>query len=44
MLRVIHPNRWFFWTIAALIVAGFGTMVLIQKALLEKYNRAFSYL
>ena len=35
MLRVIHPNRWFFWTIAALIVAGFGTMVLIQKALLE---------
>lgn len=35
MLRVIHPNRWLFWTIAALIIAGFAVMVLVQQALLE---------
>ena len=35
MFRVIHPNRWFFWTIAALIVAGLLTMFYLQKTILE---------
>lgn len=31
MFRVIHPNRWFFWTIAFLVIVGSGLTFLIKK-------------
>lgn len=35
MFRVIHPNRWFIWTLVLLIVASFMLLFLIQSYLLE---------
>lgn len=38
MFRVIHPNRWFFWTIAMIIAAGLGLLFYIQRSANE-FNR-----
>lgn len=32
MLRVIHPNRWFFWTIALLLAIGLALVAAIFSA------------
>lgn len=31
MFRVIHPNRWFFWTIAVLVFSGISLVLLTQQ-------------
>lgn len=31
MFRVIHPNRWFFWTIVILVLAGAGLLFFINQ-------------
>lgn len=31
MPKVIHPNRWFFWTIAILFAAALGLLIVIQQ-------------
>lgn len=40
MFRVIHPNRWFFWTIAILLAIGLGLLVNVYKASEEFENQA----
>src|SRR3989344_3046875 len=35
MFRVIHPNRWFIWTLILLLIANFILLFFIEKALLE---------
>lgn len=35
MFRIIHPNRWFFWTISILIIAGIGLLFYIHLAVRE---------
>ena len=32
MFRIIHPNRWFFWTIAIIIAMALGLLLYIQKS------------
>lgn len=35
MFRVLHPNRWFFWAVALLLIAGLFLLVKIYDARLE---------
>lgn len=38
MFRVIHPNRWFFWTIALLLITG-TSMVLYIHGVSQEFER-----
>ena len=44
MFRVIHKNRWFFWTIALLLIAGLTLVFLIfqESAYYEELAREFA--
>ena len=35
MFRVIHPNRWFFWTIAILVGTGLVILIYIYQTIAE---------
>ena len=39
MFRVIHPNRWFFWTVALLLGVGLFVIWSVQKAGLRFYDQ-----
>ncbi|MDP3741249.1 MAG: hypothetical protein Q8R08_02885 [bacterium] len=41
MFRVIHPNRWFIWTLVFLLAASFLVMFWIQSYLLEIEREAY---
>ena len=32
MFRIIHPNRWFFWTISGLLIVGLILIFFISEA------------
>ncbi|MDZ4243906.1 MAG: hypothetical protein U1C57_02270 [Candidatus Doudnabacteria bacterium] len=44
MFRIIHHNRWFFWTIAVLLFAGLGLVLFIFKdaQYYEEFAREFA--
>lgn len=39
MFRVIHPNRWFFWTIAVLLGVGLFVIWSVEEAGLKWYDQ-----
>lgn len=44
MFRVIHPNRWFFWTIAAILIVGLVVIYYLQQTVeeLNEHSTAIS--
>lgn len=40
MFRVIHPNRWFFWTVSLLFIIGLGLLAYIEQSIQELSERS----